>query len=131
MQHSFYFDGNQKRIAWSIENNSSKTEQTREHATIYLDKVTNSQSKLIALHVGIFWGIGRFIIKDNDKIKVMVEDKSIMEYLSKNKTSSDELIRSRIHFINQLINQRKLKMEYESINPEKNYISKLIEGKGS
>ena len=126
MQHSFYFDGNQKRIAWRIESSSSKTEQRREHADIYLDKVTTVQSKLIALHVGIFWGIGRFIIKDNDEVKVMIEDKSLRDYLSKDKTSSDELISSRIYFINQLINQRKLKIEYEIIEPEKNYISKLI-----
>ena len=101
-------------------------EQTREHADIYLNKVTKEQSKLIALHVGIFWGIGRFIIKDEDHIKVMIDDKSLLNYLSKNKPASDELTISRIRFINQLINQRKLKCDFEIIEPEQNLISKLI-----
>jgi len=126
LQHSFFFDGNERRIAWGIQNRESKIEQAREHADIYLNKVTKEQSKLIALHVGIFWGIGRFIIKDEDHIKVMIDDKALLNYLSKNKPASDELIISRIHFISQLINQRKLKIKFEMIEPKQNFISKLI-----
>ena len=104
----------------------NKNHQVRIHPDIYQDKVTKEQSRIIALHVGIFWGIGRFIIKNNDHIKVMTDDKSIPSYFSKNKKSLDVLITDRIHFINQLINQRKLKIEFEIITPEKNFISELI-----
>ena len=53
-----------------IQSQNSKVEQKREHSDIYLNKVTILQSKYIALHVGLFWGIGRFIIHDEDNITI-------------------------------------------------------------
>ena len=126
MQHTFFFDGNEKRIAWSIQSNDSKIDQIREHADIYLNKVSKEQSKFIALHVGLFWSIGRFIIKNNDEVTIMIDEKSILDHLSQNKNCVEGLIKTRIHFINQLINQRKLKINLEFIESEKNYVSKLI-----
>jgi len=126
LQHSFFFDGNEKRIAWSIQSGETKVDQIRTHPDIYLNQVTKEQAKLIALHVGIFWGVGKFIIKNNDHIRVMTDDKSLLSYFSKNNQFSDELITARVHFINHLIKQRELKMDFEIIAPEKNYISKLV-----
>jgi len=126
LQHSFFFDGNEKRIAWIIQSSDSKIEQMREQVDIYLNKVTKEQSKLIALHVGLFWGIRRFIVKNNDQVKIMIDDKSLGDYLLQNKKCTDELVKTRIHFINQLIIQRKLKTDLEFIAPEENYVSKLI-----
>ena len=74
MEHVLFFDGNTKRISWVIQTNNSVIEQKREHAEIYLDKVTNQQSKYIGLHVGLFWGIGMFIIKNQDIVKVAIDD---------------------------------------------------------
>ena len=104
-----YFDGNEKRIAWIIENNETKFEQTREHSEIYFDKVTSVQSKYIALHVGIFWAIGRFIIKDGEDVKIMIDLNSMYEHLT-GKNQEDMFIRSRINFIKQIIKQRNLQV---------------------
>lgn len=41
MKHVFYCDGNQKKIAWVIQTDGNAVEQQRDHADIYLDKVTD------------------------------------------------------------------------------------------
>ena len=126
MEHVFFFDGNEKRIVWEINNVDSKFEQTREHVNIYLNKVTNQQSKIIALHVGLFWGVGRFIIKNKDEIKVMIDNKELFHDLTKIAINEDKFIQTRIHFINQLIRQRELIIKYQLIDNKKNHLSKLI-----
>ena len=120
-----YFDGNEKRIAWIIENNETKFEQTREHSEIYFDKVTSVQSKYIALHVGIFWAIGRFVIKDGENVKIMVDLKSMYEHLT-GKNQEDRFIRSRINFIKQIIEKRSLQVEFEIIEPSQNIATRLL-----
>lgn len=126
MEHIFFFDGNSKRIAWTIQINNSSIEQKREHADIYLNKVTIQQSKYIAMHVGLFWGIGRFIINNEDSITIKIDDQSMFDQLSKNESSSDELIKTRMCFITQLIDQRKLKIKYELVDKKENLASKLL-----
>ena len=126
MEHVLFFDGNTKRISWVIQTNNSVIEQKREHADIYLGKVTNQQSKYMGLHVGLFWGIGTFIIKNQDVVKVAIDDNSIFEHLSTNQKSHDEFIEKRTCFIKQLIEQRKLKVHYELISADKNLAAKKI-----
>ena len=126
MEHVLFFDGNTKRRSWAIQTNNSVIEQKREHADIYLDKVTNQQSKYMGLHVGLFWGIGTFIIKNQDVVKVAIDDNSIFEHLSTNQKSHDEFIEKRTCFIKQLIEQRKLKVHYELISADKNLAAKKI-----
>ena len=126
MEHVLFFDGNTKRISWVIQTNNSVIEQKREHVDIYFDKVTNQQSKYIGLHVGLFWGIGTFIIKNQDIVKVAIDDNSIFEHLSTNQKSHDEFIEKRTYFIRQLIEQRKLKVHYELITADKNLAAKKI-----
>lgn len=126
MEHTFFFDGNKNGISWIIQTQDSKAEQKREHVENFLDKVTDEQSKYIALHVGIFWGIGTFIIKNEDTIKVMLDSKSIYQHLTENTKSSDSLIQGRTHFIKQLIEQRKLKLHYSLIDTKDNQASKLL-----
>jgi len=125
MEHVFFCDGNQKRISWIIQSDDSKVEQFREQAEIYLDKVSALQSKYIALHAGIFWCIGRFIIKNGDTVKIMLESKPMYEHLSGG-TSSDSFIESRTSFLNQLIQQRKLVVRYELIEPKQNIATRLL-----
>ena len=62
MEHRLYSDGNQKKISWIIQTGESTEQEDRVHVDEYIDKVTEEQSKYITLHVGIFWGVGRFII---------------------------------------------------------------------
>jgi hypothetical protein len=126
LEHIFFFDGNSKGIAWTIQTNNSSIEQKREHADIYLNKVTILQSKYIAMHVGLFWGIGRFIIKDKDNIIVKIDDKSMFNQLSKIENPSDEFIKTKINFITQLISQRKLKINFVFVDKKENLASKLL-----
>lgn len=126
MEHVLFFDGDAKRISWAIKTGNSIIEQEREHAGIYFDKITNQQSKYIGLHVGIFWGIGTFIIKNQDIVKIAIDDKIMFEHLSSNQKSFDEFIEKRTYFIRQLVEQRKLKIQYELITHEKNLAVRKI-----
>jgi hypothetical protein len=125
LEHILFFDGNSKTISWIIQTDNSTVEQKRDHAEIYLDKVTNQQSKYIGLHVGLFWGIGTFIIKNEDIVKITTDEKTVFEHLISNQNSDDEFIEKRTFFIRQLINQRKLKIKYEWVDSEKNPAKKI------
>ena len=125
MQHIIYIEGNTKMISWVIQTGKDKVEQSRLHPEIYLDKVTESQSKYIALHVGLFWGIGTFSIKDNEEMTVRLDDKQMYERLTTNEKKSDEFIEKRIGFIRHLISQRNLKIQYEIISEKENLAKKL------
>jgi N-acetylmuramoyl-L-alanine amidase CwlA len=126
MDHLCYFDGNKKMISWVIQDGEAKFEQTRNHVENYLDKISIEQSKYIALHVGIFWAIGRFIIKNGDIVKIMLDLKSMYEYLTGKKQSHDGFIESRINFIKQIIEQRDLQVQFEIIEPSQNIAAKLL-----
>ena len=126
MDHHYYFDGNEKMISWVIQDGETKFEQSRDHVEIYLDKISIEQSKYIALHVGIFWAIGKFIIKNNDSVKIMLDQKSMYEYLTGKKQNHDHFIESRINFIKQIIEQRNLQVQFEIIEPSQNIATKLL-----
>ncbi|WP_299292131.1 hypothetical protein [Nitrosopumilus sp.] len=120
MQHVFYADGNSTKISWLIDTNGKLSSQQREHAQLYYDKVSDIQSKFIALHVGLFWAIGTFIIKNKDSVEIILDQKEMFDHLSSNKTIDDEFIKKRTGFINQLINQRKLEIKYTLDTEERN-----------
>ncbi|MGI9566832.1 MAG: hypothetical protein ACR2LL_07460 [Nitrosopumilus sp.] len=118
--HIFYSDGDAKKISWAIQTNDSVSKEFREHIGTYKDKVTNLQSKYIALHVGLFWAIGVFIIKNEDAIKIKLDKKIMYDHLESNLKSCDDLIQKRIQFIQQLIKQRNLKIEFQIIEEKQN-----------
>jgi len=126
MEHVYFFDGNKKRISWVVQNEKTNIEQYREHAENYLDLVSVEQSKYIALHVGIFWCIGGFIIKNGDLVKIMLDSKSMYDHLSNNTASTDTFIEIRTGFIKQLIDQRKLVIKYELITPGQNIATSAL-----
>ena len=126
MEHTLFFDGNQKRISWLIQSNDSTDEQERDHTYKYLGKVTNEQSKYIALHVGIFWSIGRFIIKNEDTVNVMLDSKSMYKHLTEDIKNSDEFIEKRTWYLKELITQRKLNVKYHLIEPKDDLATKLL-----
>lgn len=126
MEHVFYFDGNEKMISWRIETDKKSEDQKRTHAEYYYDKVTVEESKYIALHVGIFWGVGRFIIKNGDTVKVMLDLTSMFDHLVTNKKTKDEFIENRTNFILQLIHQRSLDVRYQMIDPSQNKAHLLL-----
>ncbi len=129
MYHIFYLDGDAKKISWIIQTKDLIVKQNREHADIYKNKVTSLQSKYIALHVGLFWGIGIFIIKNEDIVKIKLDEKIMYDHLTFNSKIEDEFVEKRIQFIRQLIEQRKLKIEFEMIDSDKNLAKQSINAK--
>ncbi len=121
-----FSDGNSKRISWIIQTDDFSDEQERDHVELYLDKVTKEQSKYIALHVGIFWGIGRFIIHNGDTVNVMIDSKSMYEHLNQDAEISDDFIEKRTWYLKELIAQRKLNIKYFLIDPAEDIATKLL-----
>ena len=126
MEHTFFSDGNSKRISWIIQSDDTTDEQDRDHVNQYLDKVTNEQSKYIALHAGIFWCIGRFIIGNEDTVNVMLDSKSMYKHLTEDNENSDEFIEKRTWYYKKLIEQRKLKIKYHLIESIDDLATKLL-----
>jgi len=129
LQHDFYAFGTPKKISWFLKNVDSTEEQTRDHVEMYLDKITDEQSKYIALHVGIFWCIGTFKIKNEDTVNIILDSRTMFEHLANGKQTNDEFIKNRSSFLNQLINQRKLKINYKL--ESNNLAAKLINSRGT
>jgi len=120
LDHVFYFNGDTKNISWVIQTDNSIVSQKRTHAEIYKNKITDIQSKYVALHVGLFWGIGVFIIKNNDSMKIMLDEKMMYDHFISQKKIEDVFILEKIKFIKQLIMQRELKVEFQGIKPDEN-----------
>jgi uncharacterized membrane protein len=115
-----YFNGDANNISWVIQTDGSIVKQNRTHAEIYKNKVTNIQSKYVALHVGIFWGVGVFIIKNRDSVKIMMDEKMMYDHFTSHSKIEDDLILGKIRFIKQLIMQRELKIEFQVIDSNEN-----------
>ena len=134
MEHELFFDGNLEEYSWSIKTGKAIINQIREHPPAYLsggklDIKTNEESKFVALHVGIYWGLGVFIIKDFDKVHVMCDSKEMYEILMQQRKTLDQLIDDKIHFINQLVDHRNLKLEYHLMDPTKNIATEHLSSK--
>ena len=134
MKHELFFDGNLKEYSWSIKTGEEVVNQIREHPPAYLsggklEIKDNEESRFVALHVGIYWGLGVFIIKDFDKIHVMCDSKEMYEILMQQYKTENQIIDDKIHFINQLVGHRNLKLEYHLINTTKNIAAEHLSGK--
>jgi len=134
LEHELFFDGNLKEYSWSIKTGEEVVNQIREHPPAYLsggklEIKNNGESRFVALHVGIYWGLGVFIIKDFDKIHVMCDSKEMHEILIQQYKTENQIIDDKIHFINQLVGHRNLKLEYRLINPTNNIATEYLSGK--
>ena len=133
MEHELFFDGNLKEYSWSIKTGKEVITQIREHPPPYisgykLDIKNNDESRFVALHVGIYWGLGVFIIKDFDTIHVMCDSKEMYEILIQQYKTENQIINDKIHFINQLVGHRNLKLEYHLIETTKNIATEHLSG---
>lgn|SRR5574337_246375 len=126
MEHTYYFDGDKKKISWTIENSTNRSDQVRMHIEDYYNKIPIEHSKYVALHVGIFWSIGRFIIKNGDDVNIMLDLKSMFYHLAEDKIQNDPFVISRTRFIQQLIDQRNLTVKYQLIEPHDNKATGLL-----
>ena len=100
--------------------------QNRKHVESYKNKITVIQSKYVALHVALFWGIGTFNIKNEDQVKIKLDEKIIYQQLKNEIIVHDEFIKNKIKFIENFIKQRKLKVEFEIIGLENNKATKIL-----
>ena len=135
MEHELYFDGTITEYSWSIKTENKIINQIREHPPAYLsggklDVKDDQQSRFIALHVGIYWGLGVFIIKDNDIVNVMCDSVEIRDLMTQNRKVDDQIISDKIYFINQLTEHRNLKINYEIIKSESNLATELLSTNG-
>ena len=133
MEHDIFFDGNVKEYSWSIKTNDKVADQIREHPPAFrsggkLDIKNNEESRFVALHVGIYWGIGVNIIKDNDVINVMCDSKIMFEIMTGAEKIDNDIINDKVYFINQLTNLRKLKLNYQLIESKENIATKHLFG---
>ena len=131
MEHDLFFDGTVKKYSWSIRTGSEIVNQIRPHPPAYLsggklDIKNDLESKFIALHVGIYWGLGVFIIKDNDTVNVMCDSSEMYEILFNNNTTDNQIINDKLHFINQLVNHRNLKIKFQLIKQKNNLATKQL-----
>ena len=126
MEHILYFDGNLKKISWVILTEGQEVTQSRVHVEKYKDKITKIQSKYVALHIALFWGIGTFKIKNEDNVKIKLDEEIMFDQLNSKTKSNDEFIENKIKFIQSFIKQRKLRVYFEKINKENNLSNKFL-----
>ena len=82
---------------WVIQTNESIVSQTRVQTENYKDKITKIQSKYVALHVALFWGIGTFNIKNKDSIKIKLDKKIMCQQLKTQIQIQNEFIKNKIY----------------------------------
>ena len=133
MEHELFFDGNLKEYSWSIKTENEIADQIRVHPPAYLSggrlEIKNKEeSRFVALHVGIYWGLGVFIIKDFDTVHVMCDSKEMYKILLQQEKTLNQIIDDKIHFINQLVDHRNLKLEYHLIESTKKIATKHLSG---
>ena len=126
MEHILYFDGNLKKISWVILTEGQEVTQSRAHVEKYKNKITKIQSKYVALHIALFWGIGTFKIKNEDNVKIKLDEEIMFDQLNSKTKSNDEFIENKIKFIQSFIKQRKLRVYFEKINTENNLSNKFL-----
>ena len=131
MKHNLFIDGTVNEYAWSIKTGDNIVEQIRTHPAPYLSggklNVKNDEeSKFIAVHVGIYWGLGVYIIKNFDEVNIMCDSKQMYDIFTQKKRVENQIINDKIFFINQLTTQRNLKINYLFIKSNKNLATKLL-----
>ena len=133
MEHDLFFNGTVKKYSWSIRTGSEIVNQIRPHPPAYLsggklDIKNDIESKFIALHIGIYWGLGVFIIKDNDTVNVMCTSDDMYQILSHTSSTDYQIINDKVHFVEQLTNHRNLKINYQITQQENNLATKQLSG---
>ena len=133
MEHDLFFNGTVKKYSWSIRTGSEIVNQIRPHPPAYLsggklDIKNDIESKFIALHIGIYWGLGVFIIKDYDTVNVMCTSDDMYQILSHTSSTDNQIINDKVHFVEQLTNHRNLKINYQITQQENNLATKQLSG---
>jgi hypothetical protein len=123
---SLYSDGNPRAISWAIRTPQETLLQRREQAGIYHDSITPMQARFVALHVGLFWGIGVFAIQNGGTVRFMIDDPAMMSHLE-SRCSGDAFIDGRMRSIDLLVKQRGLDLSVHRIEQSENVATPLLE----
>ena len=131
MEHKLFLDGTRDKFSWIVQTGNQTSKEFRTRPAPYqsgykLDVKNDEQSKFIALHAGIYWSVGVYIIKDGDTVNVMCDSKKMYELLRIKRKTSDQIINEKIHFNNLFIEQRKLVVNYHLIGSDENPASEII-----
>ena len=111
MEHILYLHGDLTNISWVIQTKELSVSQNRKHTENYNNKITKIQSKYVALHVALFWGIGTFKIKNEDSVKIKLDEKIMYQQLKTEIVTKDEFIKNKIKFIDKFHKAKKTKSE--------------------
>lgn len=125
MDATIYSDGDARRISWAIQTPARLHKQWRDQAKIYRHQVSQIQARCIALHVGLFWGIGVFAIKDYDRVCLAIDNDQMISAVSEG-PDDDIFVERRMNFLNMLIKQRKLAVTIRRIHPSDNVATPLL-----
>lgn len=120
MRHTLYSDGNREGIAWVIRSESGDSRQERAHPGAFAGKVGPVGARYIALHTGLFWGIGTFRIKRGDTLEIALDDGVMYGHLALGGEPPCGLARARAAFVGQLVAQRGLDVGYSLNSPQDN-----------
>lgn len=128
MDSTIYSDGDARRISWAIQTPTRLHKQWRDQAKIYRNQVSQIQARCIALHVGLFWGIGVFAIKDCDRVCLAIDNDQMISAVREG-SDDDTFVNKRMNFLNMLIRQRKLAVTVQRIRPSDNLATPLLNGR--
>lgn len=79
----------------------------------------------MAIHVGLFWGIGVFAIRGGDTVEVALDDMETASYVTSG-ISADGFISHRLDMIKLLSDQRNITLEVLRISPSDNAATPLM-----
>lgn len=122
---SLYSDGDPYTIAWGIQTPDKTMLQWRAQAGMYRDAISAMQSRFVALHVGLFWGIGVFAIRNGEAVRFMIDDDTMLAHLESHHTG-DGFMDGRMRSMDLLINQRGLDVSVYDIEPSQNLATPLL-----
>ena len=95
LYHVFYFDVKEEEISGIIQTLDSNIKQNRKHIEISKNKEVDLRSKYTALHVGLFWAIGTFTIKNGDHLKIILDEQNMFEHFTTNNKRKDPIIQKK------------------------------------
>ncbi len=111
MPHFIHIAGNGSFIAWAHKNNGVQTAvESRVHVSMY-EGVSVEDSMYVASHVGLFWCIGTFRIRDGECVNIALS-KNMAPSLFSNEISKSKLALEKTYFIEQLCKKRNIKISY-------------------
>ncbi|MDI1495924.1 MAG: hypothetical protein K8823_1232 [Cenarchaeum symbiont of Oopsacas minuta] len=129
MPHIIYAAGDGQHIVWAHKDMTGVQTalESRQHALTY-HGCHDEESTYVAVHVGLFWCIGTFRIKNGEYARIVTTPKRAPSLCTQSKSSS-RIIAEKTHFISELIKKRSIKISYvcdtDEVNPAEVELAKF------